>query len=422
MSTTIITDAADDLLARVLLDPEARRDPYPLLRQLREVAPVFRSAMGPVVVSTYAESRAVLGNTRLGRGVAARLRGELPAASGPLGFGFPTDGDGGTALFERAGASMLFADPPDHTRLRRLVSSAFTPQRVEALRPVVEAMVSDLVSSIDPAGEVDIIEALALPVPVAVIGELVGVPPADRAGFGAIVDRAVAALDPLASAATIQAGIDAHDGMAAYFAELVGERRQRPTGDMLSALVAARDRGDALDDAEVVSTAILVFAAGFQTTTNLIGNGLLALLRHPAQLQRLRRERGLVDSAVEELLRWDSPAPINGRTALSEAEVAGERVGPGDFVLVVTAAANRDPARFRTPDTLDIARADNGPLSFGSGIHHCLGAFLARMETRVVLTELLNRYRTIELAVDEPPRRPTLAVRGLAALPVRIRA
>lgn len=420
VSTETVTGVADELLARVILDPDVRRDPFPLLHQLREEAPVFRSVMGPVVVSTYEAGQAVLRDARLGRGVAARLRGELPVSGGPLGFGFPVAGDGAAALFERAGTSMLFADPPEHTRLRRLVSAAFTAHRVEALREIVEATVGDLVGRIDATGVVDVIETVARPLPIAVIGDLVGVPRPDRAGFAVIVDRAVAALDPFATPAAIQAGIDAYDEMAGYFSHLVTERRRRPTPDLLSALVAARDSGDALDDTEVVSTATLLFAAGFETTTNLIGNGLLALLRNPTELQRLRRDRGLLDSAVEELIRWDSPVPMNGRTALAEAEVAGERVAPGDFVLVMTAAANRDPTRFRAPDTLDIGRTDGPALSFGWGIHHCLGAPLARMETRLVLGALLDRFRTIELAVDEPPRRPTLAVRGLAALPVHV--
>ena len=315
---------------------------------------------------------------------------------------------------------MLFADPPDHTRLRRLVSRAFTPQRVEALRVAVQTIVDDLLDDIGQSQEIDIVESLAFPLPVTVIGELLGVPPADRAGFQPLVAAGVAALDPTADNASLDRALAVQDQMAAYFVELVAERRQRPQDDLLSGLVAARDEGDTLSDDEVIGTAILLFAAGFETTTNLIGNGLLALLRHPDQLERWRSDPTLARTGVEELLRWDSPVQLNGRTALVPAEVAGQHLDPGDFVTILAAGANRDPARFADPEVLDIGRADNAALSFGSGIHHCLGAALARMEGEVVFTSLLDRFGTIELAVDEPERRPTLVLRGLASLPVRV--
>jgi cytochrome P450 len=325
-------------------------------------------------------------------------------------------------FFERAGNSMLFADPPDHTRLRRLVSRAFTPQRVEALRPAVQAMVDDLLDSMAERAEVDVIESLAFPLPVTVIGELLGVPPPDRAGFQPLVAVGVAALDPTADTAAIERAIVVQDQMAEYFAGLVAERRRHPADDLLSGLVTARDEGDALGDDEVIGTAILLFAAGFETTTNLIGNGLMALLSQPDQLERWRADPSLGRSAVEELLRWDSPVQLNGRTALVRAEVAGQVLEPGDFVTVLAAGANHDPSHFADPDVLDVGRADNVPLSFGSGIHHCLGAALARVEGEVVFNSLLGRFRTIELTGDEPVRKPTLVLRGLATLPVRLAA
>src|SRR5207245_5925599 len=235
-----------------------------------------------------------------------------------------------------------------------------------------------------------------------------------------LVAAGVAALDPTADNASLDRALAVQDQMAAYFVELVAERRQRPQDDLLSGLVAARDEGDTLSDDEVIGTAILLFAAGFETTTNLIGNGLLALLRHPDQLERWRSDPTLARTGVEELLRWDSPVQLNGRTALVPAEVAGQHLDPGDFVTILAAGANRDPARFADPEVLDIGRAENAPLSFGSGIHHCLGAALARMEGEVVFTSLLDRFGTIELAVDEPERRPTLVLRGLASLPGRV--
>ena len=419
--TDAVTDtAADNILLRILLDPDARRDPYPLYRELRERAPVLRSSMGQLVLSRYDDCLEALRDPRLGRGTRARLRGELPMP--PMPAGFDMDVETARGFFDRAGNSMLFADPPDHTRLRRLVSRAFTPQRVEALRPAVQTMVSHLLDEMVGSGEVDVIEALAFPLPVTVIGELLGVPPSDRAAFRPLVADGVAALDPTADAPALERAITAQDRMAEYFTGLVAERRRHPAEDLLSGLAAAREEGDALSDDEVIGTAILLFAAGFETTTNLIGSGLLALLRHTDQLERWRADPELGRSGVEELLRWDSPVQLNGRTALVKAEAAGQALEPGDFVTVLTSGANRDPARFTDPEVLDVGRADNAPLSFGSGIHHCLGAALARMEGEVVFNSLLGRFRRIELAVDDPERRPTLALRGLASLPVRLAA
>jgi len=417
--TDAVTDtAADNILLRILLDPDARRDPYPLYRELRERAPVLRSSMGQLVLSRYDDCLEVLRDPRLGRGTRARLRGELPMP--PMPAGFDMDVETARGFFDRAGNSMLFADPPDHTRLRRLVSRAFTPQRVEALRPAVHTMVSHLLDEMVGSGEVDVIEALAFPLPVTVIGELLGVPPSDRAAFRPLVADGVAALDPTADAPALERAIAAQDRMGEYFTGLEAEPRRHPAEDLLSGLAAAREEGDALSDDEVIGTAILLFAAGFETTTNLIGNGLLALLRHTDQLERWRADPELGRSGVEELLRWDSPVQLNGRTALVKAEAAGQALEPGDFVTVLTSGANRDPARFTDPEVLDVGRADNAPLSFGSGIHHCLGAALARMEGEVVFNSLLGRFRRIELAVDDPERRPTLALRGLASLPVRL--
>ena len=420
MTDTVTDTAADNLLLRILLDPESRRDPYPLYQELRELAPVLRSSMGALVLSRYDDCLEVLRDPRLGRGTRARLAGELPIPEMPAGF--DVDLEQSREFFERATNSMLFADPPDHTRLRRLASRAFTPQRVEALRPAVQAMVDELLDGMAEKEEVDVIEALAFPLPVTVIGELLGVPAADRAAFQPLVGAGVAALDPTASSDDLARAIVVQDEMAEYFVDLVAERRRRPAADLLSGLVAARDEDDALSDDEVIGTAILLFAAGFETTTNLIGNGLLALLRHPDQLARWRGDPGLARSGVEELLRWDSPVHLNGRTALEPAEVVRERLEPGDFVTVLAAGANRDPARFANPEVFDVGRADNAPLSFGWGIHHCLGAALARMEGEVVFNALLARFPTIELAVDEPERKPTLVLRGLASLPVRLGA
>jgi cytochrome P450 len=409
---------ADNVLLRLLLTPEGRADPYSHYRQLRDTAPVLRSSFGPIVLSRYDDCMTALRDPRLGRGAALR-----EAGASPIGFaGFDADPELRDAFFERAGNNMLFADPPDHTRLRRLVSRAFTPKRIESLRPAVEAMVHRHLDTMVAAGEVDVMEALAFPLPVTVIGELVGVPAPDRAGFQPLIRAAVAALDPSSDGAAIATAADAMDQARSYFADLVTERRHHPADDLLSGLIASRDAGDALSDDEVIATAVLLFSAGFETTTNLIGNGLLALLQHPDQLARWRADPTLAPAAVEELLRWDSPVQMNMRTALEPADIAGEPLEPGDVVIVLQGGANRDPAHFTDADTFDVGRPDNTPLSFGWGIHHCLGAALARMEGEVVFNALLSRCRRIDARFDEPDWRPTLTLRGLAALPVEVAA
>ena len=407
---------ADNVLLRLLLTPEGRADPYSSYRILRDTAPVLRSSFGPIVLAGYDDCLAALRDPRLGRGTALRAAGDAP--SGFLGF--DVDPSVRNAFFERAGNNMLFADPPDHTRLRRLVSRAFTPRRVDSLRGSVETMVDRYVDDLLAAGDADVMATLAFPLPVTVIGELVGVPVADRPGFQPLIRAAVAALDPSSDGSAIHDAVDAMDRARSYFADLVAERRRHPSDDLLSGLIASRDAGDALSDDEVIATAVLLFSAGFETTTNLIGNGLLALLQHPDQLDRWRADPGLASAAVEELLRWDSPVQVNMRTALEPAEIAGEHLEPGDMVIVLQGSANRDPARFDHAETFDVARSDNAPLSFGWGIHHCLGAALARMEGEVVFNGLLRRCRRIEPRFDAPEWRPTLTLRGLAALPVTV--
>jgi cytochrome P450 len=410
--------AADNILLRLLLTPEGRADPYPHYRQLRETAPVLRSSLGPVVLSRYEDCLVALRDPRLGRGTALRAEGEVPVGIS----GLDIDPKQRQDFFDRASNNMLFADPPDHTRLRRLVSRAFTPQRSEALRPAVNRMVARYVDDLIEAGEADVMTALAFPLPVTVIGELVGVPETDRASFQPLVRAGAAALDPAADAESFRAATAATEEMRSYFSHLVSERRHVPAHDLLSALVGARDAGDALSDDEVIATAILLFAAGFETTTNLIGNGMLALLQHPDQLDRWRQDPSIARNAVDELLRWDSPVQLNMRTALEPAEVAGEALARGETVIVLQGGANRDPDRFSEPEHLDLRRADNAPLSFGWGIHHCLGAHLARMEGEIVFNALLNRCRNIEPRFEDPQWRPTLTLRGLAALPVAVSA
>jgi cytochrome P450 len=254
----------------------------------------------------------------------------------------------------------------------------------------------------------------------AVIGELVGVPAADRAGLQPYVRAAAKGIEPVMSDEETDAAIDAVGHLAEYFGALIEERRQRPQDDLLSSLVAAWENDDRLTDEEIYSTAILLFAAGFETTTNLLGNGLLALLTYPDQLADWRAHPGIASSAVEELLRFDSPVQFNLRTALDTADLVGEPLARGDRVVVLQGAANRDPARFENPDELNLRRTDNVPLSFGWGIHHCIGAALARMEGEIAFNALLARYRRMKLLVGEPHWRRSFTLRGLLDLPLRV--
>ena len=318
----------------------------------------------------------------------------------------------------RENRSLLWLDPPDHTRLRGLVAKAFTPKRVEALRPAVERLADDLLDGL--GGEVELMEALANPLPVTVIGELLGVPPADRPRFLPLSRAGTLAFEPSAGPEEIAAANRAGEEMQAYFRDLFARRRDDPGDDLLTELMAVEERGDVLSEQELVSTAILLFGAGFETTANLIGNGLLALLRHPDQLARLRDDPSLVRPAVDELLRFDGPVQVDARTAFTDLDLDGAVVPAGEVVVALLGSANRDEARFTEPDHLDVGRDEGPSLAFGAGIHHCLGAALARMEGQVVFAGLLRRFECMELLDESPPWRDTITMHGLEALPLRL--
>jgi cytochrome P450 len=415
----VVDPAADGLLLQLFMSPEGRRDPYPLYRQLRDAAPVLRTAFGPIVLSGYEECMTALRDPRLGRGTA--LMAEGGGMLGMLGGGRNVDPSTRDNFLTR-GNNMLFADPPDHTRLRRLVSRAFTPSRTEAMRPGVQELASHYVDAMLEAGDVEVMEALALQVPVTVIGDLLGVPAADRAGFQSMIRSALIGAMGSDDEVAARNAIKAMDQTRQYFEDLVAQRRAEPRDDLLSGMIVSREAGDALSDDEVIATAVLLFIAGFETTTNLIGNGLLALLEHPARMDAWRADPSLAPRAVDELLRWDSPVQFNIRVALEDADLAGEPLPAATPVIILQGAANRDPSHFKDAETFDVARTDNIPLSFGWGIHHCIGASLARMEGEVIFNELLSRTRAIEACFDAPDWRSSLVLRGLTSLPVALTA
>ncbi len=417
-----LSDAdADGLVLRFLLEADGRKDPYPLYRELRETAPVHRSGLGPVFLSRHADCQLVLRDPRCGK-PDPDFEAAFPPPPGMFGQRRPSmevgeDGEAVPAL----GRSMLTLNPPDHTRVRGLVSRAFTPRRVAGLEPAIARMLDELLDPLAEAGEAEIIGDLAFRLPVAVIGELVGVPEGDRDQFRDLVRSASALVEPIATDDMIATAQESAGEMVAYFEELIARRRAEPRDDLLSALIAARDGQDRLSEVELLSTVIIIFLAGFETTTNLIGNGLHALLTHPDALEALRSDPSLDETAVDELLRWDSPVQLDLRVAFEDVELpGGEVLEAGTQIVTLLGAANHDPAAFAAPDRLDLARHDAPILSFAVGPHYCLGASLARAEGRIVLRGLLDRFPTIELLDDDPPRRAGFTLRGYDRLPVSL--
>ena len=397
----------DDIVMTLMATPEGRRNPYPHYEQLRAVAPVARSGIGGLWFLTgFDDCHNVLRDPRFGKADPDAPLTLLPGAAPRRRLRF-------------AGKTMLLVDPPDHTRLRGLVSREFTPRRVERLRDGVERMCDELLDDIADAGEVDLMDTLAFPLPVRVIGELLGVPEEDRDGFRPLVLAAAKSIEPDMTEEEFAAADAAGQQQANYFTQLIADRTAHPEDDLLSALIAVRDGTDRLDEEELIATAILLFAAGFETTTNLIGNGIATLLQHPDQLALLRSDPSLLASAVDEILRVESPVQLDLRIAFDAVDLADQHIEAGDAVVTMLGAANRDPAKTPEPDRFDITRGDIPLMSFATGIHYCLGANLARMEGRVVLQRLLDRFHTIELLDDEPAWRDRLTLRGLDHLNVR---
>jgi pimeloyl-[acyl-carrier protein] synthase len=301
--------------------------------------------------------------------------------------------------------SMLFRDPPDHTRLRALVSKAFTPRMIETMREHIQEIVDRLLDRVQDAGRMDVIEDLAYPLPVTVICEMLGVPVDDHAsirGWSAEIARSLDAIGLPSDQDIVERGRTSRRALADYFRRLVPERRARPQNDLLSGLIAAEEQGDKLSQDEVIAMCLLLFIAGHETTVNLIGNGTLALLRHPDQMKKLRAEPSLIGNAVEELLRYDSPVQRTARITTTEVELAGQPLPKGAMVITALGAANRDPAQFADPDRLDVTRKDPRHISFGFGIHFCLGAPLARVEGQLALGTLLRRAPKLALAEANP--------------------
>ena len=390
------------------LAPQTLSDPYPTYARLRAEAPVQKTPAGIWLVFGYDPAVQILrDHDRFS--VDHRNRHDTPELIEKLG---PTAADRGMENI------MLFKDPPDHTRLRGLVNKAFTPRIVGAMRARIEEITNELIDKAVERGEMDVIADFAYPLPVTVIAEMLGIPESDRSDFKRWSRQVAPILDPIISEEVFFQVAEAGLSLAVYFDELVAKRRTDPREDLITELIKAEDEGDRLTLEELRATLILLLVAGHETTMNLIGNGLLALLRNPAEAERLRADPSLAKTATEELLRYDGSVHLTARTAIQDVEIAGRRISKGEMAIVLLGAANRDPAQFPEPDRLDVGRDPNRHLAFSAGGHFCVGATLARVEGQIAFETLLRRLPGLRLVDPDPPYRATITLRGLEALPV----
>ena len=377
------------------LSDEVARDPYAVYRRLRDRDPIHRMRLVDAwVLTRYEHADAVLRDH-------ARFSAE-------------------DRRFHDVGlTTMLDIDPPDHTRLRALVSRAFTPRSVSRWHGRVQEIADRLLDAVAGQDRFDLIAALGYLLPVTVIAEMLGVPAEDMDRFEGWSNDIALIVEPILTPVQVEGVRRATEELFAYFETIVEARQREPREDIVSALLAAEEEGDTLTREELLSTMLLILVAGNETTRNLIGNGMLALLRHADQVQRLRDAPGLLEPAVDELLRYDSPVQLDGRVVREDLELGGKRLRAGEKVIALLGAANRDPAAFANPDALDIGRTEKSHLSFGRGIHYCLGASLALLEARIAFRGLLDRFASIRLAA-EPRYRDGIVLRGVESLWIEV--
>lgn len=398
-----------------VLSPERVDDPYPYFAELREHDPVhYNEKYRAWFIHRYDDVLAALkdfdrfSSDRIRPVFNTKLTDAQRAERGPI--------------YDILGEWIVFRDPPDHTRLRKLVSRAFTPRAVESWRPRIHAVLDQMLDEVADRRDVEFIHDFAYPIPAVIVAEMLGVPPADHDRFKGWSDDLMVlvfgarGLDDRRARAT-----QGLKDMSAYIEGMIREFRKKPADNLISALIQAQEGGDELSDHEIVANCVLFLFGGHETTTNLIGNGTLMLLRHPHELAKLRAEPDLIKPAVEEILRYDGPSKMEVRRAADAIDVRGKTIGAGDMVYLVQAAANRDPSVFADPDRFDIEREPNQHIGFGFGIHFCLGASIARLEGNIVLDALIKRFAKIELTGD-PEWIPTMLSRGMSKLPLRLSA
>lgn len=368
-----------------------KQNPYPTYDRLRRIDPVHRMRIfDSWMLTKHEDIQAILSDHKR----------------------FSNDGRG----FDYTPyISFLDKDQPDHTRLRSLVSKAFTPRTVANLAPRIQETVDELLDNVTSPGRFDLMKEIAIPLPVIVIAEMIGVPVSDRPKFRVWSDEIALTVEPILTRKQIERVQGSTEEILRYFDGIIEQRRQDPADDLLSALIAAEEQGDKLTHEELLVTLMLLLVAGNETTRNLIGNGMLALLKNPLQLERLRQDEGLLDSALDEFLRYDSPVQIDGRIAATDVTIGGKQIREGQLLLLMIGAANRDPSVFSDPDRLDIGREGKGHISFGRGIHYCLGAPLAILEARIAFASMLARFGSLRL-VSEPEYTERIVLRGLGSL------
>lgn len=395
---------------------EFLRDPYPIYDKLRANDPIYWSPENDYwLITRYADIISQAQNALLSSNRIAAHASRMPVEAK----------EHFRPLFSAIGDWMLMVDPPDHTRLRGLVNKAFTPRVVENLRALAQQLVDEMITAVKQRGRMDIITDLANPLPATVIAEMLGVPSTDQQQFKAWSDDIAMGLSGIDSARSRDELFGLYDlaqqsflALASYFREKVADLRAHPRENLLSALIQAEEQGDRLSEDELFANCVLLMIAGHETTTNLIGNGVLALLRHPEQKEKLARNLGKIVSAVEELLRYDSPVQKMGRIALSDIQLGERKIKQGDLVCLSFGAANRDPLQFASPARLDLARKPNRHLAFGHGLHYCVGAALARLEGQLAINAILSHLPGLRLATEDLEWNRSFTLRGLKSLPV----
>ncbi len=393
-----------------LLRSEIVVNPYPFYHRLRSQDPVHWSELwGGWVLTRYADVVSALQDQRLSSARSNLVMGQLPAAMR----------DGMGPLQGYMSMSIGFSDPPDHTRRRAVIKGVLTPRVFEAMRPHIQDLVDNLLDAVEGSGRMDVIRDFAYPLPITVICEMLGVPPEDRAQFKTMVDDLVALMGigrvlPGTAERAQQSVVE----LSGYFSRIVAQHRGSPNGNLMGALVAGLDQGHLLSEEELIVNCIALFMGGHETTRSLIGNGLLALLQNPDQLGKLRDDPSLIVTAVEELLRYNSPLQRAVRVAKEDLEIGGKQIQQGQLVLAMLGAANRDPEQFPDPDRLDITRQENRHVAFGHGTRFCLGAPLARIEGQIAINTVLRRMPRLRLASEALEWEDNMAFRCLKSLPV----
>ncbi|BAZ48321.1 cytochrome P450 like protein [Nostoc sp. NIES-4103] len=395
-----------------LFDPKVRINPYPTYHHLRSESPVHRYFVGgDWLVSRYADVKAVLRSNY--------VRSQDKPKSVQERNQYLQDREKNLNTLAYTISQFLFyMDAPDHTRLRNLVAKVFSPMVVERMRPQIQEIVNELLDKVRYKGSMDIIADFAIPLPVTVISRLLGVPKEDQDQLHQWSNVFSRILDSLVSLEEFEAMNEVTKGFKEYFRALIAKREKQPQGDLISALIAAREQTDKLSQDELLATCIMLFTTGEESTVNTIGNGMLALLNHPDQIEQLKREPTLIQSAVEEILRYDSPVQTTTRIATVNFEIGNQTIQAGEKVVLCLGAANRDPEQFPDPDRLIINRNPNPHVAFGDGTHFCLGASLARIQAQIAINALIQQFSNLELVSNQLELRKNAVLRGFKAIPV----